>query len=79
MSADIEELIRTLRGLVDAVGRQAEADAAAFREAYTLGFEAGRRVGRTQVGHELAELDRRGRQLADLPAYAELEARRWDS
>ncbi len=72
-------MVEILRHLVETVAGQAEADIAAFGEAYALGFAAGCQVGRMRLDHELAELDRRrGRHIANLPAYAELEKRRWD-
>lgn len=61
---------------------QTEADAAAFRDAYRLGFEEGWQVGRIHLDHELVEQDRRRadyiRGIANSPTYAALELRRWD-
>ncbi len=77
-AANIEDLVRILQELVDTVTERAEADVAAFREAYALGFAAGREVGRSRLEYELAEVERHRRHIMGLPAYAELEARRWD-
>jgi hypothetical protein len=61
---------------------QAAADAAAFEQAYRLGYEAGIAVGRRQLDHELTEADQRRTAymhgLASTPRYAEIEARRWN-
>lgn len=79
MNARVEELVRLL---LDRIARQAEADEAAFREAYRLGFESGVAVGRQQLSDELVELDRRRAEyvdrIVDRSPYAELERRRWD-
>lgn len=81
-AARIEELIRLSRQLIDQLARQAQADDAAFRDAYRLGFESGVVVGRQRLGDELAELDRRRVEyvsgIAERSPYAELERRRWD-
>jgi hypothetical protein len=78
----MEELIRLSRLLIGRLARQAEADDAAFRDAYRLGFESGVVVGRRQLSNELVELDRRRVEyvngIADRSPYAELERRRWD-
>lgn len=82
MSARMEELIRISRRLIGRLARQAEADDAAFRDAYRLGFESGVVVGRRQLSNELVELDRRRAEYVDgiveSSPYAELERRRWD-
>jgi hypothetical protein len=75
VNARVEELVRLL---LDRIARQAEADEAAFREAYRLGFESGVAVGRQQLSDELVELDRRRAEYVDRSPYAELERRRWD-
>lgn len=53
-----------------------------FTTGYRLGFETGREVGRLQLDHDLTEQDRKRtaymRGLANSPAYAELERRRWN-
>ena len=73
-SARLEELIRLSRRLVDRLASQVEADDAAFREAYRLGFASGVVVGREQLGNELAEADRRRAEyvngVADRSPYA---------
>lgn len=68
-------------GLVDAIGDQAAADSAAFKQAYKLGYEAGAVVGRTQLSNEiLTEEKRFARHMSTITrmlSHAELEERRW--
>lgn len=80
--SELLTLAQAAAALINATGDQGQADLAAFRDAYRLGFEAGWEVGRMQLDHELTEQDRRRTEyihgLSRLPSYAELERKRWD-
>lgn len=77
---ELYKLVLAAADLVERIAGQAAADAAAFEQAYRLGFTSGIEVGRQQLDHELTEQDRRRaehiRNVAKTPGHAELARRR---
>lgn len=82
MTETLPDALRIAAELVNAIGDKAAADAAAFCDAYRLGFEAGVEVGRQARDHELmaedARLSEHIHDIAQIKPYAELERIRWD-
>lgn len=81
LRALVEQAAALIAAIGDQAARESAIDAAAFRAGYTLGFAAGRDVGRADaeddMANEWAILARKVRAMANRPTFGELEARRY--
>lgn len=76
----VERAARLVDDIADRADREGRIDRRAFAEGYRLGFLSGRDVGHRQAEHEAARewarIALRVRNLARVPTFAELQARR---